>query len=78
MSESWDSHEVRFELTEPEIHWLDQQSEFYSNAVVEILAGALQEWISRNPSRCVTQETMTVILREALDEFIARHKAEFL
>lgn len=78
MSESWDSHEVRFELTGPEIYWLEKQPGFCSDAVIEILIGALQEWLPRNPNRCVTKETVTAILREALHEFIARHKAEFL
>jgi hypothetical protein len=78
MSESWDSNEVRIELTGPELYWLEKQSEFSSDAVVEILTGALQEWLPRNPDQCVTRETVTAILREALDEFIARHKAEFL
>ena len=78
MSEFWDSHEVRFELTDPEVYWLKKQSGFCSDEVVEILTAALEEWLLRNTERCVTQETVTAILREALDEFIARHKAEFL
>lgn len=78
MSKSWDSHEVRFELTGPEVYWLKKQSGFCSDGVAEILTAALQEWLPRNTDRCVTRETATVILREALDEFIARHKAEFL
>jgi hypothetical protein len=78
MSEFWDSHEVRFELTDLEVYWLNKQSGFCSDGVVEILTAALEEWLLRNAERCVTQETVTAILREALDEFIARHKAEFL
>jgi hypothetical protein len=78
MSKSSDSHEVRFELSGPELNWLKKQSGFCSDGVVEILTAALQEWLPRNTDRCVTRETATVILREALDEFIARHKAEFL
>jgi hypothetical protein len=78
MSEFWDSHEVRFELTAPEVDWLNKQSGFCSDGAVEILIAALEEWLPRNTERCVTQETVTAILREALDEFIARHKAEFL
>ena len=78
MSEFWDSHEVRFELTGPEVYWLKKQSGFCSDGVAEILTAALEEWIARNTEQRVTQETVTAILREALDEFIARHKAEFL
>ena len=78
MSQFWDSYEVRFELTGPEVHWLKKQSGFCSDAVVELLKAALEEWLPRNAGRCVTQESVTAILREALDEFIARHKAEFL
>jgi hypothetical protein len=78
MSESWDSHKVRIELTGPETYWLGKQSGFGSDGAVEILTAALEEWLPRNTNRCVTQETVTVIVREALDEFIARHKAEFL
>jgi len=78
MSESWDSNEVRIELTWAEIYWLEKQSGFCSDSVVEILSSALQEWLPRNPGRCVTRETVTAVLREALDEFITRHKAEFL
>jgi hypothetical protein len=73
-----DPHEIRIELTGPEIYWLEKQSGFCSDGVVEILIAALEEWLPCNTNRCVTQETVTVILREALDEFIARHKAEFL
>jgi len=78
MSQFWDSYEVRFELTGPEVYWLKKQSGFCSDAVVELLKAALEEWLPRNAGRCVTQESVTAILREALDEFIARHKAEFL
>jgi hypothetical protein len=78
MSEFWDSHEVRFELTGPEIYWLEKQSRFCRDGTVEILTAAMAEWLPRNPDQCITPETVKVILREALDEFIARHKAEFL
>jgi len=78
MSEFWGFYKVRFELNGPEVYWLKKQSGFCSDAVVELLKAALEEWLLRNTERCVTQETVTAILREALDEFIARHKAEFL
>ena len=78
MSEFWGFYKVRFELNGPEVYWLKTQSGFCSDAVVELLKAAFEEWLLRNTERCVTQETVTAILREALDEFIARHKAEFL
>jgi hypothetical protein len=62
MSEFWNSHEVRFELTGPEIYWLEKQSGFCSDGAVEILTAALEEWIPRNTDRCVTRETVTAIL----------------
>jgi hypothetical protein len=78
MSTPRDSNEVRFELTSTEMKWLEKQSGFCREAMVEILTGALQEWIARNPDIFITQETITAILHEALDEFISRHKVEFL
>lgn len=78
MNLPWDSDEVRFELNTTEMKWLEKQPRFCSEAVVEILTSALQEWIARNPDRFIGQQTIAAILREALDEFISRHKDEFL
>jgi hypothetical protein len=72
------SGEIRFELNCAEAKWLERQREFLSAALVEILTSALWEWMVRNPNRCVDCANATDILRTALDEFIARHKDEFL
>jgi hypothetical protein len=78
MNAPWGPDEVRFELTSTEIEWLEKQPEFCSKAVVEILTSALEEWIARNPNRFISLATIAAILHESLDEFISRHKDEFL
>lgn len=72
------SGEIRFDLNSAEAKWLDQQRESFSEALVEILTSALWEWIVRNPHRFVDCANATDILRTALDEFISRHKGEFV
>jgi hypothetical protein len=72
------SGEIRFELNRAEAQWLERQREFLSAALIEILTSALWEWMVRNPNRFVGCTNATDILRTALDEFIARHKDEFL
>ena len=47
-------------------------------ALVEIITGALLEWVARHSDWFINQENLTDILRQALDEFISRHKDEFL
>jgi hypothetical protein len=69
---------IRFELNCAEAKWLERQREFFSTALVEILTSALWEWMVRNPNRFVDCANATDILRTALDEFITRHKDEFL
>lgn len=69
---------IRFELNDAEVKWLEEQREFFSEALVEILTGAMKEWIARNPDRLIPVESAANILREALDEFISRHKDEFV
>ena len=72
------SGEIRFELNCAEAKWLERQREFFSTALVEILTSALWERMVRNPNRFVDCADATDILRTALEEFIARHKDEFL
>ena len=72
------SDEVTFQLNSVEANWLHQQREFCGEAMVEILTGALLEWIARNSDRLIDQENAMVVLAQAFDEFISRHKDEFL
>lgn len=72
------SGRIRFELNSAEAKWLEQQRELFGQALVKILTNALREWIVRNPDRVVDYANATKILHTALDEFISRHKDEFV
>jgi hypothetical protein len=72
------SGEIQFQLNSAEIKWLARQDQFFSEALVELLTSALCEWIPRNPERVVDSLNVRYILHGALDEFISRHKNEFL
>jgi hypothetical protein len=72
------SDEIQFWLNSAEVKWLGRQDPFFSNALVEVLTSALCEWIQRNPNRVVDSLNVRRILHGALDEFISRHKDEFL
>ena len=58
---------VTFQLNSFAAKWMAQQREFCK-----------LEWIARNSDRIIDQENVAAVLREALDEFISRHKDEFL
>jgi hypothetical protein len=72
------SQEIQFQLNSVEVKWLARQDQFISDALVEVLTGALCEWIARNPDRVVDSLNVRHILHCALDEFISRHRDEFL
>jgi hypothetical protein len=56
------SDEVTFQLNSVEANWLHQQREFCGEAMVEILTGALLEWIARNSDRLIDQENAMVVV----------------
>jgi len=72
------SDELQFQLNSVEVKWLARQDQFFNDALVEVLTSALCEWIARNPDRVVDSLNVRHILHDALDEFISRHKDEFL
>jgi hypothetical protein len=72
------SDEIQFQLNSAEVKWLARQDPFFSDVLVEVLTSALWEWIPRNPDRVVDSLNVRYILHGALDEFISRHKDEFL
>jgi len=72
------SDTIQFHLNSTEAKWLKRQEQFFSDALVGVLTGALCEWIERNPNRVVDSLTVRHILHGALEEFISRHRDEFL
>jgi hypothetical protein len=72
------SDELQFQLNSVEVKWLARQDQFFNDALVEVLTSALREWIARNPDRVVDSLNVRHILHGALDEFVLRHKDEFL
>jgi hypothetical protein len=67
---------VQTQLSAHHLRWLEKQR----NAVdpTELLKFALAEWVVRHPEDWFGEANVGVAIRRALDEFIARHQAEFI
>jgi hypothetical protein len=75
---SSEGNSIQFQLDSAEARWLARQDQFFNGALVGVLTSALCEWMTRNPGRLVDSSNVSHILHRALDEFISRHKDEFL
>ena len=58
--------------------WLAKQCEFLGITKQQLIADALEEWICRNRTLTLPKPDPSAIIRWALDEFMRRHREEFL
>lgn len=67
---------VQSQLSAHHLHWLEKQKDVVDPT--EILKFALAEWVVRHPDDWFGGTNVGIAIRAALDEFIARHKEEFI
>ena len=67
---------VQSQLSSHHLHWLEKQSDIIDPT--KLLKFALAEWVVRHPDDCFGDINVGIAIRSALDEFIARHKEEFI
>jgi hypothetical protein len=70
--------EVQIVVSPVHFQWLTKQSEFLGVTKQELIAGVLEEWIRRNRSVRIPLLEASAMVRWALDEFMQRHRDEFL
>ena len=67
---------VQSQLSAYHVLWLEKQGDVMNKT--ELLQYALAEWVVRHPSDWFKLTNVGSAIRSALDEFIARHKEEFI
>ena len=67
---------VQSQLSAYHVLWLEKQGAVMNKT--EILKYALAEWVVRHPNDWFKLTNVGGAIRSALDEFIARHKEEFI
>jgi hypothetical protein len=67
---------VQSQLSAHHLQWLEKQKEVVNPT--EILKFALAEWVIRHPEQWFGDANVGIAIRSALEEFIARHKEEFI
>ena len=70
------SAEVQIVVSPAQYHWLTRQSEFLGLTKQEMIADILEEWVGRN--RCLPRIDPSTMVGWALDDFMRRHRDEFL
>jgi hypothetical protein len=72
------SAEVQIVLSPDQFHWLTKQCEFLGVTKQEFIANILEEWIGRNRALSLPRIDPSAMVRWALDDFMRRHRDEFL
>ena len=67
---------LQSQLSAQHLYWLEKQKPAVDPS--EILKFALAEWVIRHPDEWFGDTSIGIAIRAALDEFIARHKEEFI
>jgi hypothetical protein len=67
---------VQSQLSADHIIWLEKQRSAIDPS--EILKCALAEWVARHPEDWFGHTSVGIAMRSALDEFICRHREEFI
>jgi hypothetical protein len=67
---------VQSQLSAYHVLWLEKQGTVVNKT--ELLKYALAEWVVRHPNDWFKTTNVGGAIRSALDEFIARHKEEFI
>ena len=76
--ESDQSAEVQIVLSPAQFRWLTKQCEFLAVTKQEFIADVLEEWICRNRALSLPWIVPSAMVRWALNEFMERHRDEFL
>jgi hypothetical protein len=69
---------IRANFTEFHLRWLDTQRRELNATFDQILENVFTEWLARHSEALQASLIYGEVLRHALDEFIVRHKEEFL
>jgi hypothetical protein len=67
---------VQSQLSAYHVLWLEKQGDVMNKT--ELLKYALAEWVVRHPNDWFRLTNVGDAIRSALDEFITRHKEEFI
>ena len=67
---------VQSQLSADHLHWLEKQRDVVDPT--ELLKFALAEWVVRHPDDWFGETNVGIAIRSALEEFIVRHKEEFI
>jgi len=67
---------VQSQLSAYHLRWLERQRDFVGST--ELLKFALAEWVIRHPEEWFRDLNVETAMHSALEEFVARHKEEFL
>jgi hypothetical protein len=58
--------------------WLSKQCEVLGTSKQQIIANVLQEWLPHHPQSAVLSLSNSSMVEMALDDFILRHRNEFI
>jgi hypothetical protein len=72
------SAEMHIVLSAEQFQWLTKQCEFLAVPKQDFIADVLEEWICRNRALSLPGIAPSAMVRWALDEFMQRHRDEFL
>ena len=70
-------HTLRVVVSAIQFDWLAKQCEFMRIPKEQLVVDAMEEWISRNREAVIAAD-LSGTVQTALDEFINRHRDEFL
>jgi hypothetical protein len=68
---------LRIAVDAEQYEWLTKQCAFLNIDIQQLLASALEEWICRTPVSSIHGDPSGMVQR-ALNEFMRRHRNEFL
>jgi hypothetical protein len=72
------NHFVQVVVSPLQFQWLARQSEFLRIDKEDLVTASLEEWIWRNRKIPVAPADLPALIWLALDEFMERHRTEFL
>jgi hypothetical protein len=68
---------VRIVISSLQFEWLTKQCRFLGISKQQLVVDAVEEWVCRNPTVAASYDPSETAQR-ALDEFMCRHRDEFL
>ena len=72
------SRPVQFELTNYQEKWIDKQLTLLLTRPIDVIRSAVEEFVARHGPGSFPGMTEQEIICLAVDEFIKRHRVEFL